>query len=110
MASDAYPYHAGCDDERVVQLERLDGRPSARGQPYEPRPVFTPGKVIRPMLVARVKKRDLFSRFRAYCVGPGLFIAIVRRTRQTHILRCGRPITGAGDDVIYFALDAAEPL
>jgi len=61
------------------------------------------------MLAARVKKRDLFSRFRVYCVGPGLLIAIARRTRQTQVLRCGRSITGAGDNVIYFALDAAEP-
>jgi hypothetical protein len=110
MTSDAYPYRASCDNEGVVQLERPDGRPSASSQPYESRSVFTPGKVVQPMLAARMKKRDLLSRFRVYCVGPGLFITIARRTRQTQILLCRWPITGAGDNVIYFALDATEPL
>ena len=110
MTSDAYPYRASCDNEGVVQLECLDGRSSARGQSYESRSVFTPGKVVQPMLAARMKKRDLLSRFRVYCVGPGLFMAIARRTRQTQILLCSRPITGAGDNVIYVTFDAAEPL
>ena len=110
MTSDTHPDRAGCDNEGVVQLERFDGRPPACGQPYESRPVFTPGKVIQPMLVARVEKRDLFSRFRVYGMGPGLLIAIARRTCQTQILRCGRPIKGTRDNVIYFALDTNEPL
>lgn len=109
MTFDTHPYRAGCYNKRIVQLECLDGCPSARGQPYESRPVFTPGKVIQPMLVARVEKRDLFSRFRVYGMGPGLLIAVARRTRQTQILRRGRPIKGTGDNVICFALDATEP-
>jgi len=110
MASNACPYRASCDNEGVVQLECLDGRPSASSQPYESRSVFTPGKVVQPMLAARMKKRDLLPRFRVYCVGLGLFMAIARRTRQTQILLCSRPITGAGDNVIYVTFDAAEPL
>jgi hypothetical protein len=57
----AHPYRASYDNKGVVQLESLNGRPSTRGQAYESCPVLTPGKVIQPMLAARVKKRDLFS-------------------------------------------------
>jgi hypothetical protein len=83
MTSDTYPYCASCDNEGVVQLERLDSRPSAHGQPYESCAVFTPGEMVRPMLAAGVKKRDLFPRFRVYCMGFGLLMAIAGRTRQT---------------------------
>jgi len=109
MASNACPYHTCCDNEGMVQLECLYGRPSARSQPYESCAVFTPGEMVRPMLAAGVKKRDLFSRFRIYRVCLGLLMAIAGRTRQTQVLCCGRPITGAGYNVIYFALDATEP-
>lgn len=100
---------ASYNNERVVELECLDGGPPARRQANDLRAVFTPGKVLTPTLLPRVKQRNFLTSFRVDTLPFRLLVPVTRRARQARILSGGHSPVGTRNNVVNLALEAAEP-
>jgi hypothetical protein len=58
MVASLHPNCAGIDAEFIIEQQRLDGRPPNAGFRQDLGAICTPGKVLRPTVLAGLKERD----------------------------------------------------
>lgn len=85
MPPNAYPVSAGGSDIFIIELQRQNRRTATRGLADDQQAVFTPGKMLQPILGTRIEQRNKPIGHGVGGVSLCAFIAIAKRTSEPKI-------------------------
>ena len=96
---------AKIDQTGSVQLQRVNCRPSDRGQANDPGEIFAPGEMAIPLLPPGMKERNLFSGLRIDPMSFAGFVFITTTATESQVFKESFSAFRSGNDVVY-----CEPL
>ena len=94
------PHTTDMGELKAVHVERANGCSTDRRRAHDFRAIFTPGAMIRPGLLMRVKQRDLILRHWVWGSLALRLETIARWTSEAEIAKDRVAVGGTGNDVL----------